>query len=360
MRGAARLLALALVALALATAGGGTARAVPLPVVIESDAVTVRAEAGMADLAGTLARGARGHLASIAEDLPDLPAPGAIEIRVVRDAAAMTSVAPADRVVPAWAAGVAFPDLGVVIVATRRHGRPLDVTETLHHELAHLALGAALGPAAPRWLHEGFAYQHSAEWTWERTETLAQLAWGGNTIPLDELDLRFPAEELPANRAYAESYDFVGYLARRGRWEERDDDGDRFPFRRFLGLVGHGADLDAAAVKAYGRPLRALFDEWREDLSRRFLLIPAGVFAALIWIVSAVLLALAFWRRRRQKRARLAEWDREEAAARARRAMWLGTLGDLEPWADPPDPDASDSDASDPDDDGAPRGLRFN
>ena len=282
--------------------------------------VTVTAAPGLEDVGRRLADASGAALARIAEDLPDLPVPRAVEIRVVRDTADMQGVSPPDRRVPAWAAGVAFPDLGLVVVATHKDGQPLEVLEVTKHELAHLALGAALGQRAPRWLHEGFAYQHSAEWTWERTETLAGMAWGNSIIPLEDLDISFPAAELPANRAYAESYDFVGYLAKRGRWEDTEDDGDRYPFRKFLAGVAKTGDLDAAATAAYGRPLGELFKEWKQDLSRRFVWIPAGLFAVLIWIVASILLVLAFLRRRRQNRRRLAEWDREEVAAAAARA----------------------------------------
>jgi hypothetical protein len=326
--------------LALAVAlivGPRPAAAVPLPIVIERARITVRAESGLESVARRLANASGDHLAEIALDLPDLETPRDVEILVVDDAADMNSVAPGGRRVPTWAAGVAFPDLGIVIVAMRRQGRPLDIDEVLHHELAHLALGAALGPSVPRWLHEGFAYQHSAEWSWDRTETLAGMAWGGGVIPLDELERGFPAEELPASRAYAESYDFVGFLARRGRWEDASDDGDRFPFRRFLTLIARGEDPDLAASHAYGRPLKALFDEWREDLSRRYLLLPAGVFAALIWIVASILLVLAFLRRRRQNRRRLADWERQDAIADARRTAWLDSLATAEDQLDDDD-----------------------
>ena len=70
----------------------------------------------------------------------------------------------------------------------RRGSEVIETTATLRHELAHLALGAALGDRAPRWLHEGFAYQHSAEWSQERFETLATMAWMGSVIPLKELE----------------------------------------------------------------------------------------------------------------------------------------------------------------------------
>src|SRR5262249_45473078 len=157
------------------------------------------------------------------------------------------------------------------------------VMKTLDHELGHLALGAAI-PGAPRWLHEGFAWQHAADLDWSRGETLAGMAWFGGVIALDDLEAGFPAEELPASRAYAESSDFVGSPASRGRWVDRDDDGDRWPFRHFLANLAHGESLDDAAQHAYGVTLDELFTEWKSDLVRRYLVVPAGVFATGLWM----------------------------------------------------------------------------
>ena len=321
-----------------------------LPVTVRHGNVVVHAEAGLQSTAERLAARADEQLARVAEDLPDLPAPRDVEIRLVNDSAELANVAPEGRGVPPWAIGVAFPGTSIVAVALHRGGNPADAEATMNHELAHLALDAALGQHAPHWLHEGFAYQHSAEWSWERTETLAGLAWLGNVIPLDDLDRSFPAEELPATRAYAESYDFVGFLAHRGRWEDHGDQGDRWPFRRFLAGLSQGLDIDKAAVNAFGRPLRGLFGEWSQDLHQRYLLMPAGVFTGLIWFIACVLLVLGYLRRRRQNRHRIAMWDeleRREAAARnaeaAARAAALerimGTPDDapIAPIADPDD-----------------------
>ncbi|MGE3548233.1 MAG: hypothetical protein AB7L28_30205, partial [Kofleriaceae bacterium] len=240
--------------------------------------ITMRTEPGLEATGRQLAKQGDEILQRIADDLIDLPVPRAVEVRLVRDAADLSEVAPAGRGAPPWAIGVAYPDLGIVSIAMRRGHSMVDAMSTLRHELGHIALGVAIGTRAPRWLHEGFAYQHSAEWTWERTETLAGMTWFDSFIPLEELDRSFPAEELPANRAYAESYDFVGYLSRRGRWEDRADDGDRWAFRRFLSEVGKTGDLDAAAKHAFGRPLRELFEEWRQDLSSRYMFVPIGLF----------------------------------------------------------------------------------
>ena len=312
--------------------------------------ITVFAEDGLENLGHQMAESAEKTLRRISADLNGLPQPEKIEVRVVRDAKDLAAVSPGDRGAPPWAIGVAYPDLGIISIATERNGQPSDPISTLRHELAHVALGAAL-PRAPHWLHEGFAYQHSAEWSRERYETLAGMAWIGSIIPLDQLDNSFPREELPAHRAYAESYDFVGYLARRGRWEDTDDDGNRWPFRRFLGEISRGATVNAAAITAFGRPIKLLFEEWRHDLGKRYMLAPLGLLGLGLWILCGILLAFAWWRRKRQNRHRIAQWDLEDAARAERErakssqmimappyVAWPGEdpLADEPPEDDPP------------------------
>lgn len=306
-----------------------------------SGRVTVFAEPDLHDTAKELADTAEATLTRIAGDLIGLPAPKQIEVRLVRDASDLAAIAPGGRGAPSWAIGVAYPDLGVISVATRRGMHWSDPGPTLRHELAHIALGAAL-PHAPHWLHEGFAYQHAREWSWERAETLAGMAWFGSTIPLEQLDASFPEQEQIAHRAYAESYDFVGFLSRRGRWEDKEDDGDRWPFRRFLGEIANGTDPDLAARHAFGRPLRALFDEWKVDLDQRFMLVPIGLFGLALWIFCALLLTAAYFRRRHQNKKRIAQWDLEDAA-RAEAAA-LVNVPPYVPWPgkDPFDDDLDD------------------
>ena len=315
--------------------------------------VTVLAEPGLEDTARDLAASAESELTAIADDLVDLPTPNHIEIRLVADAKDLAAVAPAGRGAPAYAIGVAYPDLSIIGIATRRNGQVADAETTLRHELAHVALGAALGDHAPHWLHEGFAYQHSAEWSWERTETLAGMAWFGGIVPLDELDASFPAEEIAANRAYAESYDFVGFLSRRGRWEDTADDGDRWPFRRFLSEVGHGATLDTAAIHAFGKPLHQLFDEWRESLSGRYMLAPIGLLGLLVWVCCAILHALAWRRRKKQNKLRLAQWDIEEGLRDDEVRSSRVIVPPYVPWP------GEDPLSTEPDDDDGPNGPRL-
>jgi hypothetical protein len=270
-------------------------------------------EPGLESTARSLQASADSTLRAIADDLVDLPTPEVVHIQLVADASSLADVAPEGRGAPAYAIGVAYPDLGVLSVAVRKGSVVTDAGQTLRHELAHLALGAAFANQhVPHWLHEGFAYQHSAEWTFDRTETIAGMVWFNNVIPLEQLDNSFPDQELPANQAYAEANDFVGFLSRRGRYEDEDDDGNRWPFRKFLSLVGHGSSLDDAAIKAYGRPMNELFEEWRSDLSKRYFLGPIGLLGLAIWILCALLLTIAYIRKRRHRKRRFGEWERED------------------------------------------------
>lgn len=331
----ARVIAVVLLVLGLVVPA---AAAPKLERVTTSGRVTLYAESGLEDIGTDLAQRADAALADISTDLVDLPTPQHVELRLVRDSSDLARVAPPGRGAPPWAVGVAYPDVGVISVALRRGPNVLDPVFTLRHELGHLALGAALGDRAPRWLHEGFAYQHSPEYSRDRVETLAGMAWFGNVIPLHELDNSFPAEELPANRAYAQSYDFVGFLAKRGRWEDRDDDGDRYPFRRFLRDLAAGTPIDTAAIRAYGRPLSALFEEWRGDLARRYRLLPIGMLGFALWILATLLLVIAWFRRRRQNKKRVEQWDADDEARRERERSQAVVAPPYIPWPGEADP----------------------
>jgi hypothetical protein len=304
----------ALAVLALVLALTSASSAAPLVDVPSRDArIELACESGLEDVAERLGNTARDSLDDIARDLAGMPQPHHVRIQLVRDATSLARYAPAGRGAPPWAIGVAYPDLGVVTIALRSGPTIPNPRSTLRHELAHLALHVALGERVPRWLHEGFANQHADELSFDRIETLAGMAWFGGIIDLDVLDASFPNEESPAQRAYAESYDFVGFLARRGLADDGSTEGDRAPFHDFLRAIGSGASVDAAARAAYRRPLRMLFEEWRNDLAKHYLFAPLGVLALGVWVLCAFLLVLAWRRRRRQNRARLAQWERDEA-----------------------------------------------
>jgi hypothetical protein len=298
----------------------GSAATLSLPVREDRGMVTVRAEAGLEHVATRVADNAADVLHEILEDLPELDVPETVEIRLVKSTESLSLAAPTGRGAPEWADGVAYSDVGIVVVANHRNHNLINVDSTVAHELAHLALGAALHGKAPRWLNEGFAYLHSSEWSVARTQTLTGIAWSGSPIPLHEIDRRFPARKSDVERAYAQSYDFVAFLARRGRFRDNEDDGNRWPFRDFLGAIARGRSVDEAARSAYGASLSQLHKEWFEDLRQRYMLVPASLVGLFVWVLAAALLILGY--RRKQKRARqiLALWEAEETARAEARA----------------------------------------
>jgi hypothetical protein len=291
------------------------APAVALPVAVTGPRITVRAEAGLERAAARAAEEAPRDLVAIEADLDGLPRLERIEVRLVKHAEDIADAAPPGRGAPAWAVGTAYPDEGVVVVAARgRDGDLLDVGRTLEHELAHMALDRALGPGrVPRWLTEGFAYLHSSDFSLARAATLSGAALANRLVPLWRLEESFPAREDAAALAYAESYDFVAFLARRGRWQDAHDDGDPSAYRAFLAALATGVSLDSAAQEAFGRRLRDLEGEWIDSLRARYLWYPVGFSGALLWALGAVLLVLGWWRRRRQGKKTLARWAAEEA-----------------------------------------------
>jgi hypothetical protein len=309
--------------------------ALALPVVVRGPGVVVRAEAGLDALARAAAERTAAQLEQVSRDLEGLPMPRAIEIRLVKRTEDMSLVAPPRRGAPLWARGVAYPDLGVVIVGTRRAHEPIDALRVVDHELTHLALGTALDGRAPRWLDEGFAFLHASEWSMGRMQTLVGMAWAGNVASLAELERMFHGSESTVDRAYAQSYDFVAFLARRGRYMDVYDDGSRWPFQHFLAEIAAGHTPDIAARTAYGVGLGQLFGEWHEDLRQRYLLVPASLFTLSLWVLAAILLVLGYVRRSRRNRHVLDRWEEEEIARRqAAAAAAAGVAGAAVPLGD--------------------------
>jgi hypothetical protein len=312
------LFVIALIAITLSPARAPAQESTPLdlPVVVQGEGVVVRAEAGLDELAREAAERAPVQLGRVGADLVGLPMPRTIELRLVKRTEDLSRAAPPRRGAPEWARGVAYPELGIAVVATRRAHEPIDALRVVDHELTHLILGTALDGRAPRWLDEGFAFVHAADDSPARTQLLVGMAWTGNTASLSELEQMFRGSEATVDRAYAQSYDLVAFLARRGRYPDKHDDGDRWPFQRFLVEIAAGKTPHEAARTAYGTSLNQLFAEWHEDLRQRYLLIPASLFMLGLWVVAAILLVLGAARRRRTNRTVLDRWEREEAARR--------------------------------------------
>jgi hypothetical protein len=233
-------------------------------------------------------------------------------IRLARDPDELRALAPTGAPPPAYATGVTYPDLGLILLsfaAPETWERPA-MDKVLTHELSHLALHRAVPDAQlPRWFVEGLAVQQSGEHSVARIQTLAEAVVGGSLLPLSELSRRFPERAHAVGLAYAQGASVVGYL--------RGDASRERKFGRLLRELRRGATFGGALRESYYVSLADLEREWRADVSDRFTALPLLVTGSGVWALALVLSVAAWFRRRRKQRETLARWAAEEEALRA-------------------------------------------
>lgn len=238
-----------------------------------------------------------------------VPVLSQLEVRVARDPEQMAELAPLEIPPPAYATGVAYPSLRLVLLSLKvpETWQAPNLEEVYRHELAHIAMReGASGHHVPRWFDEGFAVHVSGESPVARTRTLWEATVQNRLLPLIELDDRFPNDPFQVNVAYAEAADFVRFLF-------RGTDAQRFSatFARVRG----GEPFDRALGEAYASDRRKLEYEWREELGKKYNIWPLLLGSGTLWSVFALLLVVSYVRKRRAAAAKLRAWDEEEHRA---------------------------------------------
>lgn len=237
---------------------------------------------------------------------------GSLVIRVGRDPEEMAALAPRAHPPPAYASGVAYPQRGLVLLtlsAPETWERP-DVETVLVHELSHVALHRAVnGHRVPRWFSEGVAIHQAREKSLDRLRALWSGTVGGHLVPLERLSRAFPSQPHRVNLAYAQSADFVRWLYAREDGEAR--------FRALIGRLGRGQAFEAALERTYAMSMRSLEVEWHDALGERFKAWPLLFGSGTLWGFAALLVVIAYVRRKRRDRAKLREWEEEERAVLA-------------------------------------------
>lgn len=244
---------------------------------------------------------------------------GRVHLRVGRTAGEMETLAPIGSGFPRYASGVAYSELGLVLLtATPRYpGERLILAEVFRHELAHIALHDAVSrDRVPRWFNEGFAVHASGEASSARLSTLWTATLSGNLIPFRKLTSSFPADAMTASVAYAQAADLVRFLLRQGE-EHR--------FSALIQRVAGGQSFESALSDAYSTDMFTLEQHWREDVARRYTFWPVIFGGSLIWIAALGLLIWGYFRRRARATQKLARWTHEEAIEDARR-QWAQSL----------------------------------
>jgi hypothetical protein len=243
----------------------------------------------------------------------------------VDDTLQVTFVEHAGRVaeasgMPHWAAGVAHPPSGEILIA--RHGpdgAPTNLEELLRHEMAHVVLYRAVGAsegggdALPRWFHEGVAESFNGTLSFGRAQTLASAVFGPGVPDLEHLEESFHGTDGPqAAVAYAASRDLVEFL--------RAYDASGMRLRQVLTELRQGHRFEVAFIRAYGVSLEELVVQWRQGLPGRFMWYPLAASGGLPFFFVAPLVAIAWIRRRRAVRRGYQKLEHEDELERVYRA----------------------------------------
>jgi Peptidase MA superfamily len=232
----------------------------------------------------------------------------ALEIRIARSPAELARLAPQTAPPPAYAVGVAYPALGLIVlsVVDPQSFFPPNLGDVLTHELSHILLYRAAGQRPlPLWFVEGLAVHQAGEQRLSRVQTLWEAAVVDDILTTAELSQRFPTRPRQVNLAYAQSADLVEYLLR--------SEANRTYLVALLREVKQGRSFEQALLSAYGVDLPYLEHEWRRSLGERYRVLPMVLTGTALWGGIAVLVVIAFIRRRRDQRQKLSRWAEEEA-----------------------------------------------
>jgi hypothetical protein len=207
---------------------------------------------------------------------------------------------------PDWGAGCAFPDRGVIVVKSPAVlPDPLQTTDVVVHEIAHVVSGRALGGVrTPRWFEEGMAMTLAGEWRLPDRPRISAAAASGDLIPLSDLRSGFPGDASRAMLAYVESYQAVRFLMERS--------GVTTP-GGLVEAIRSAGSFEAAVEGLYGASLQVFEKEARSSFGSRFgwgfLLTRWNV----LFLAIALLLLLAGTLRIRRSRERIRRWAEEDA-----------------------------------------------
>ena len=223
-----------------------------------------------------------------------------LEIRVARNPGEMRELAPVGAPPPEYATGVAYPRWGVILLtmSAPQTWEPPDLEVVLVHELSHVAFYRAVsGNAVPLWFKEGVAIHQSEVRMLPRMESLLRAAAQRSMLRLSELDNHFPSRPHEVNVAYAQSADVVGFL--------RGSSNDERRFHRLIYALRNGDTFDTALGTAYGWTRIGLERQWRESLRTRYRIMPALFAGSTVWVLAAVLVVVAYRKRRRYHHMKL-------------------------------------------------------
>jgi hypothetical protein len=209
--------------------------------------------------------------------------------------------------VPEWRAGVAIPELGLLVVPTGEGPRILDPdgVRVLRHEWAHLGLHQTLGgPRIPRWFDEGYAQWASGGWDASEAWRLRVLLAVGGAPPLDSLSLAWPRDRASAEGAYLLAASAVSYLL--------EGSGER-GLAVFLARWRDTRSFDGALRATFGVTQGQFEEDWRRHVKKRYGWLFVASRSAVFWMLLALVLLFMARTRQERNRSRMARLRAGEA-----------------------------------------------
>jgi hypothetical protein len=166
--------------------------------------------------------------------------------------------------IPAESAVVGLASVPGDVIHIDGTGVRASVRKVVTHEVGHIMIGRALGPALPAlpaWANEGIA-EYVAGKRAAQVDPFAVRAIGrGMALDLDELDSAIAARGTAAGIAYAQSASLVNFLV-----ERRGDS----VIASLLAAVRRSGDFDTALQEVAGISSPELESAWRKSISRRW------------------------------------------------------------------------------------------
>lgn len=199
---------------------------------------------------------------------------------------------------PEWAAGLALPEQGLILLRSPK--LLLDPNQyrlLVIHELTHLYLAAALRHREhPLWLEEGLAMYAADEGGLARAAAMTRGVLGRGLIPFAELESRYPADEAQVELAYAQSYYFVSWLLNQY---------GPGVLRQVVASLARGRQTTQAFHAATGQGLAVLEARFAEDMTSRFSWLAVLTAGGSLWALVSLGAGLGLVLRRRAQKRRL-------------------------------------------------------
>lgn len=259
---------------------------------------TARAEGSARQLAGNIESIRDTFVGVLGRDWP-----GVTELRVGVGREEFEALALPGGAPPGWAVALAYPTHRIVLLNALTLAGPEGMV-TLRHELAHVALGQ-LGRNWPRWFQEGLAQNLTGEnYSMTHYAALFRAVTQEKVFRFEHLYDAWPDLPSDVEIAYAQSAAFVAWLSARHGPEGMG---------RLVDEVATGQPFEQAFGKAFRSSLWVEELAWRDGLAARYGWLPLTTSSSLVWLGATGLVVAAYLRRRKQKEARFAEMEAQEA-----------------------------------------------